>query len=121
MSAIRRQPSIQPTTGPIARFDYDRFRTEAPAAEPRTYRAVVMENDYLRIVILPELGGRIWRVIHKPSGNDLFYHNAVVMPSPWGPTDMRGWFALGGLEWDLPVAEHGYDWGVPWQVTPVTK
>ena len=95
------------------------FAPRLPQPEPRDYRAVVLENEYLRIVILPELGGRIWRVIHKPSGNELFYHNAVVMPSPWGPTDMRGWFALGGLEWDLPVAEHGYDWGIPWQVTPL--
>jgi len=98
------------------RFDYERFRTENPAPEPRTYRTVVLENEYLRLIILPELGGRLWRVIHKPTGDDLFYHNPVVMPSPWGPEDMRGWFALGGIEWGLPVAEHGYAWGTPWEV-----
>ncbi len=99
------------------RFDYDRFRTDDPAPEPRTYQTVVLENEYLRLIILPELGGRLWRVIHKPTGNDLFYHNAVVMPSPWGPADMQGWLALGGIEWGLPVAEHGYAWGTPWEVS----
>lgn len=102
---------------PYQRFDYERFRAEAPQPELRSYRALVLENEYLKVTVLPELGGRIWRVVHKPSGNDLFYHNSTVMPSPWGPGDMRGWFGVGGLEWDLPVAEHGYAWGTPWQVT----
>jgi hypothetical protein len=102
-------------------FDYDRFRQEAPSPAPRTYRTVVLENEYLRLIILPELGGRIWRVIEKSTGNDLFYHNTVVMPSPWGPDNMGGWFALGGLEWGLPVAEHGYAWGTSWDVTSLQK
>jgi hypothetical protein len=99
------------------RFDYDRFRAEAPQPQPRAYKTVVLENEYLRLIILPELGGRLWRVIEKSTGNDLFYHNPVVMPSPWGPENMQGWFALGGLEWGLPVSEHGYAWGTSWDVT----
>ena len=98
------------------RFDYERFRSDAPSPQPRTYRTVTLENEYLRLIVLPELGGRLWRVIHKPTGNELFYHNPVVMPSPWGPAEMQGWIALGGLEWGLPVAEHGYAWGTPWEV-----
>lgn len=103
------------------RFDYDRFRADAPQPQPRTYQTVVLENPYLRLILLPELGGRLWRVIDKATGSDLFYHNPVVMPSPWGPPDMQGWFALGGLEWDLPVAEHGYAWGTSWDVTALQR
>ena len=103
------------------RFDYERFRAEAPQPELRTYQTVVLENRYLRLIVLPELGGRLWRVIDKSTGNDLFYHNPVVMPSPWGPPGMQGWFALGGLEWDLPVAEHGYAWGTNWEVTALQR
>jgi hypothetical protein len=102
-------------------FDYDRFRAEAPQPELRTYKTVVLENEYLRLIVLPELGGRIWRVIEKSTGNDLFYHNAAVMPTPWGPENMQGWFALGGLEWGLPVAEHGYAWGTSWDVTSLQR
>jgi hypothetical protein len=97
-------------------FDYDRFRTEAPSPELRTYKTIVLENEYLRLIVLPELGGRLWRAIEKSTGNDLFYHNPVVMPSPWGPENMHGWLALGGIEWGLPVAEHGYAWGTEWDV-----
>jgi hypothetical protein len=103
------------------RFDYERFRAEAPQPEPRIYQTIVLENQYLRLIVLPELGGRLWRVIDKSTGNDIFYHNPVVMPSPWGPADMGGWFALGGLEWDLPVAEHGYAWGTSWDVTALQR
>ena len=102
---------------PYQQFDYERFRTDAPKPTPRTYRTFILENEYLQITLLPELGGRIWRVIDKASGNDLFYHNEVVKPTPWGPPEMLGWINLGGLEWGLPVVEHGYTWGVPWDIT----
>lgn len=106
---------------PFARFDLDRFRQDNPAPALRTYRTMVLENEFLRIIVLPQLGGRIWRVIHKPTGNDLFYHNPVVKPTAWGPTYMQGWLALGGLEWNLPVVEHGYDWGTEWPAQALQK
>ena len=99
------------------RFDYDRFRAEAPKPARRTYRTLVLENQFLQLTLLPELGGRIWRVVHKPTGNDVFYRNEVVKPTPWGPPGMQGWLNVGGIEWGLPVIEHGYTWGVPWDAT----
>ncbi|GIV76279.1 MAG: hypothetical protein KatS3mg050_0673 [Litorilinea sp.] len=99
---------------PYRRFDRDRFWQQAPQPSPQTYQLLILENRYLQVLILPELGGRIWQVIHKPSGNRMFYQNNVVKPSPWGPPQQLGWLALGGLEWNLPVIEHGYDWGTPW-------
>lgn len=101
---------------PYKRFDRERFLADAPTPTPHTYRLVTLENDDLRLTILPELGGRIWQVIHKPSGNAMFYQNPVVKPSPWGPPQQLGWLGLGGLEWNVPVIEHGYDWGTPWEV-----
>lgn len=101
---------------PYRRFDRERFLADAPTPTPHTYRLVTLENDDLRLTILPELGGRIWQVIHKPSGNAMFYQNPVVKPSPWGPPQQLGWLGLGGLEWNVPVIEHGYDWGTPWEV-----
>ena len=46
----------------------------------RTYRTVVLENDYLRITFLPELGGRIHEVIDKTTGQPMFYVNHVIKP-----------------------------------------
>ena len=102
---------------PYLRFDRERFRAEAPQAEIRHYELLVLENEYLLVSILPELGGRIWQIVHKPTGDTMFYQNSVVKPSPWGPASQLGWLAAGGLEWALPVNEHGYDWGTAWRVT----
>jgi hypothetical protein len=100
---------------PYQRFDVERFRTEAPAPSPRPFRLVTLENEYLKLLFLPELGGRLWQVIHKPTGGPMFYQNQTVKPTHWGQPNQLGWLALGGLEWGLPVIEHGYDWGVPWE------
>lgn len=104
---------------PYQRFDRERYDRERPGPENRTYKLLVLENAYLKVTILPELGGRIWQAIHKPSGANLFYQNPVVKPSPWGPPEQLGWLALGGLEWSLPVVEHGYEWGEPWGYSPL--
>jgi hypothetical protein len=75
---------------------------------------VVLENELLRITMLPDLGGRVYQVIFKPTGNNELYENPVIKPSPWGPPQQGGWLAAGGIEWGLPVEEHGYAWADPW-------
>jgi hypothetical protein len=115
-------PAVNETYNwPYQRFDWERFRAESPAPEDRVYRLIVLENAFLKVTILPELGGRIWQVIHKASGENSFYQNAVVKPSAWGPFEQRGWTAIGGLEWNLPVNEHGYAWGEEWGYLPLQQ
>ncbi len=115
-------PRIDPVyRWPYLAFDRERFLLESPEPTLRRYRLILLENDYLQVSILPELGGRIWQVLHKPSGNTMFYQNNVVKPSPWGPPHQGGWLGLGGIEWGLPVIEHGYDWGTVWEVSPFTR
>lgn len=81
----------------------------------KSYRAVVLENQYLRLTFLPELGGRLYQITYKPTNQNLLYNNQVLKPTPWGPAQQGGWLAVGGMEWALPVNEHGYEWGVPWE------
>ena len=82
----------------------------------RPFRAILLENRYLRLTILPELGGRLYECVFKPTGQSLFYRNRVLKPTPWGPLtrDRNWWLAAGGMEWAFPVHEHGYESGVPW-------
>ena len=53
------------------------------------YQAVWLENDYLRVMVLPELGGRIQRAYDKTNGYDFVYYNEVIKPAlvglagPW--------------------------------------
>jgi hypothetical protein len=82
----------------------------------RPFRAVLLENQYLRLTILPELGGRLYGCFFKPAGQNLLYGNPVLKPTAWGPLsrEQNWWLAAGGMEWAFPVNEHGYEWGVPW-------
>ncbi len=97
----------------------DRSSYGAPSAGATVltpFRAVVLENRYLRLTILPELGGRIYECVFKPTGQNIFYRNQVLKPTSWGPLSRQEnwWLAAGGMEWAFPVSEHGYEWGVPW-------
>jgi hypothetical protein len=80
------------------------------------FKAVVLENRYLTLTILPELGGRLYQCVFRPTGQGVFYQNRVLKPTRWGPfsPEQNWWLAAGGLEWAFPVSEHGYEWGVPW-------
>ena len=96
--------AVDPDTNwPYKAFDYERFELEAPKPQNRRFRTIVLENAFLELTILPELGGRLWQVVHKPTGNRMFYQNTVVKPTRWGPGNQRGWFGLGGLEWAIGV------------------
>ncbi len=99
------------TIAPYPRLDMARV---GPAA-PRTYRLIVLENKYLKLSVMPQLGGRLYEVIYKPTGNDELYRNPVIKPSTFGE---RGWWlAVGGMEWAAPTEEHGLMEYLPWDAT----
>ncbi|MGQ9626846.1 MAG: DUF5107 domain-containing protein [Anaerolineae bacterium] len=97
------------------RLDWNRYDSAPKTLVPRTFTAIFMENEYLRLVILPELGGRIYECTFKPTGNNEFYRNPVLKPTHWGPPEQGWWLAAGGMEWGLPVEEHGYESALPWE------
>ena len=70
--------------------------------------------------LLPELGGRVYEMIFKPTGNNELYRNPVIKPTHWGPSEQGWWLAAGGLEWGLPVEEHGYESAIPWLYDVIT-
>lgn len=105
--------SVNPTYN-ISYAKLDRSRYDSGRLVNRTFNLIILENDYLKLSLMPELGGRIYQAIFKPTGNNMFYQNPVLKPSPWGPPEMGWWLAAGGMEWGLPVEEHGYEWGITW-------
>jgi uncharacterized repeat protein (TIGR01451 family) len=96
-------------------LDWLAYEGSDPQPAPQDYTALVVENPYLQLTFLPELGGRLYGVTIKATGEQLLYQNPVVKPTGWGPEEQGWWLAVGGIEWCLPVEEHGYEWGVPWQ------
>jgi tetratricopeptide (TPR) repeat protein len=76
---------------------YDRDR------RPRGFKTAILENEILRATFLLELGGRLWSLIHKPSGRELLYRNPVFQPGALAYCN--AWFS-GGIEWNCGVAAH---------------
>lgn len=67
--------------------------------EDKTYKAVYLENDYLKVMILPELGGRIQRAYDKTNHYDFVYYNHVIKPALVG---LAGPWISGGIEFNWP-------------------
>lgn len=75
------------------------YRTKAD----RTYKALFLENEYLKVTCLPELGGRLHSVFDKTEGKEMFHLNDVIKP---GMIAMRGAWISGGVEWN--TGPHGH-------------
>ena len=65
----------------------------------KNYQAVYLENQYLKVMILPELGGRIQRAYDKTNAYDFVYYNQVIKPALVGLT---GPWISGGIEFNWP-------------------
>ena len=65
----------------------------------RQWKAFLLENDYLRLAVLPELGGRLLYLFDKAAGREAIYHNHVVK---WARIGIRGAWISGGIEWNFP-------------------
>ena len=121
--------AIDPAAGefPLTLLDRAAYEASNPRPAPVTYRLLVLENRYLRLSLLPELGGRVYECIFKPTGHNEFYRNPVIKPTNWGPPSppypagANWWLAAGGLEFGFPVEEHGYLWSQRWGYDPVTN
>ncbi|MEO5712944.1 MAG: DUF5107 domain-containing protein [Luteolibacter sp.] len=75
---------------------YDRIAEEPVAHD---WAAVFIENEFLEVMILPELGGRIHRMIDKTNGYDVIYHQPVIKPALVG---LAGPWVSGGIEFNWP-------------------
>src|SRR5256885_11390833 len=65
----------------------------------KTYKAVYLENEYLRVSVLPELGGHIYEIFGKTTNRDVLYSNPVVK---YAMVAIRGAWVSGGIEWNFP-------------------
>lgn len=67
----------------------------------KQYTALLLENRYLKVTVIPDLGGRVYSVFDKISKREVFYKNSVIKFSPLA---IRGAFFSGGIEFSFPVA-----------------
>ena len=81
-------------------FRYDGFTT---TPEQKEWQVVELENEYIKVTILPEVGGKIWSASEKKSGKDFLYNNHVVK---FRDVAMRGPWTSGGIEANYGIIGH---------------
>jgi Flp pilus assembly protein TadD len=70
---------------------------------PHRWRTLNLENEYLKCVILPDLGGHLYRCLDKRNGADLFYANPSLK---FARIAYRGVWAAYGIEFNFPVSHN---------------
>ena len=67
--------------------------------QPVRHHAVFLENRYLKVMVLPGLGGRVQMALDKTNGYPFVYHNQVIKPALVG---LAGPWISGGIEFNWP-------------------
>lgn len=80
-------------------YPYPTIESVSDVKTDKEYRAVWLENEYLKVMILPELGGRIQRAYDKTNDYDFVYYNHVIKPALVG---LCGPWISGGIEFNWP-------------------
>ncbi len=87
-------PNILPYT---IQDGYTRHRYE------QKLKVAILENETLKATFLLDYGGRLWSLLHKPSGRDLVTVNPVFQPANLALRN--AWFS-GGVEWNIGTIGH---------------
>ncbi len=80
-------------------YPYPLYDTLTHVKTNKIYHIVYLENEYIRIGILPEIGGRLFEAVDKSNGYDFIYHQHVIKPALIG---LIGAWMSGGIEWNIP-------------------
>jgi len=84
-------------------YPYTQFNAYGRKLEPVRYKAAILENEAMRAVFLPELGGRLWSLRDKKRNRDIIYTNDVLRFSNLALRN--AWFS-GGAEWNISMIGH---------------
>jgi hypothetical protein len=113
---LQTYPFSEPNPVPILTRDprlypYHSFEGYSVTAEPREWKVVRLENDYIEVFVLPEVGGKVWGAVVKETGHEFIYRNEVMK---FRNISLRGPWTSGGIEFNFGVIGH-----TPATATPV--
>lgn len=99
-------PEVNPTflwsstRKPVYPYPYKEILTNNKV--DKTYTACWLENEYVKVLVTPELGGKLYGAKDKTNDYNFFYWQPTVKPALIG---MTGAWVSGGIEWNFP---HGH-------------
>ncbi|TMU57034.1 DUF5107 domain-containing protein [Flagellimonas algicola] len=84
-------------------FPYFKFEEYDHTSQKKGWKVVKLENEYIEVYVLPEIGGKVWGAIEKSTGNEFLYRNEVVK---FRNIAMRGPWTSGGIEFNFGIIGH---------------
>ena len=98
-------PYSDPDPAPVMSRFYPYFRYDGFTDKPvrKNWKVVELSNEYVQILILPEIGGKVWAAIDKTTGKPFIYFNHVVK---FRDISMRGPWTSGGIEANYGILGH---------------
>ena len=109
-------PNPIPSAGRI--YPYFRFDGFASNSVQKEWKVVELENEYIKVMILPEIGGKVWAAIEKSTNNQFIYYNEVVK---FRDIAMRGAWTSGGIEANYGIIGHAPSCSTPIDYTTFTN
>jgi len=91
---LSKNPKIYPY------FTFDGYDLNS---EQKKFKIIELENDYVQVFVMPEVGGKVWGAIEKSTGNEFIYRNEVVK---YRNISMRGPWTSGGIEFNFGLIGH---------------
>lgn len=102
-------PDPAPLFGPI--YPYFRFDGYSVEGRPQEWKMVRLENPYVKVLVCPEIGGKVWGAVEKSANREFIYLNPVVK---FREIALRGPWTSGGIELNFGTIGHA-----PTTATPV--
>ncbi|MEX0313569.1 MAG: DUF5107 domain-containing protein [Allomuricauda sp.] len=84
-------------------FPYFKFEGYSHTSQKKGWKVIKLENEYIEVYVLPEIGGKVWGAIEKSTGNEFLYRNEVVK---FRNISMRGPWTSGGIEFNFGIIGH---------------
>jgi hypothetical protein len=83
--------------------------------------AKVIENELIKLVLIPEYGGRVLSFVYKPTGHEYLYQSKVGSAYGIGEGNFYyNWLMVyGGIFATFPEPEHGKTWFIPWEYSVI--
>ncbi|MBX2817498.1 MAG: DUF5107 domain-containing protein [Saprospiraceae bacterium] len=84
-------------------YPYHTYEGYGLEPEDQEWTVVTLENEYISVYVLPEVGGKVWGAIDRKSGKEFIYRNEVMK---FRNISMRGPWTSGGIEFNFGIIGH---------------
>lgn len=84
-------------------YPYFKFEGYEKEGKQKEWEIIVLENEFIKVLVAPEIGGKVLGAIEKSTGNEFLYYNKVVK---FRDIASRGPWTSGGIEFNFGSIGH---------------